>query len=93
MIPPGCRPLNAAGQPLPPSFAHGPRQPLRVEYKQADRTSKQDTTMNHETLPQRDVTIVEVGPRDGLQNERAIVPTETKVAFIEALAEAGGACC
>ncbi len=45
--------------------------------------------MNHETLPQRDVTIVEVGPRDGLQNERGSVPTDVKVAFIEALAEAG----
>lgn len=35
------------------------------------------------------VTVVEVGPRDGLQNEDAIVPTSTKVAFIEALADAG----
>ena len=35
------------------------------------------------------VTVVEVGPRDGLQNERAIVPTAAKVAFIEALAVAG----
>jgi hydroxymethylglutaryl-CoA lyase len=39
-------------------------------------------------LPAR-VTIVEVGPRDGLQNEAALVPTSTKVAFIEALAQAG----
>lgn len=35
------------------------------------------------------VTIVEVGPRDGLQNERAVVPTAAKIAFIEALAAAG----
>jgi hydroxymethylglutaryl-CoA lyase len=35
------------------------------------------------------VRIVEVGPRDGLQNEGALVPTDTKVAFIEALADAG----
>ncbi|MGH7102931.1 MAG: hydroxymethylglutaryl-CoA lyase [Acetobacteraceae bacterium] len=35
------------------------------------------------------VRIVEVGPRDGLQNEQAHVPTETKVALIEALADAG----
>jgi hydroxymethylglutaryl-CoA lyase len=40
------------------------------------------------TLPAR-VRIVEVGPRDGLQNESAHVPTDAKVAFIEALAEAG----
>ncbi len=33
--------------------------------------------------------IVEVGPRDGLQNETATVPTEAKVAFVDALAAAG----
>lgn len=36
-----------------------------------------------------DVTIVEVGPRDGLQNERRTIPTARKVAFIDALAAAG----
>jgi hydroxymethylglutaryl-CoA lyase len=35
------------------------------------------------------VTIVEVGPRDGLQNEKALVPTATKVAFIDRLTAAG----
>jgi len=35
------------------------------------------------------VTVVEVGPRDGLQNEAAIVPTAAKVRFIEILAAAG----
>jgi hydroxymethylglutaryl-CoA lyase len=35
------------------------------------------------------VTVVEVGPRDGLQNEAAIVPTAAKVRFIEMLAAAG----
>ncbi|HEX9712429.1 MAG TPA: hydroxymethylglutaryl-CoA lyase [Actinomycetota bacterium] len=35
------------------------------------------------------VTIVEVGPRDGLQNESVQVPTEAKVAFIDALTAAG----
>ena len=39
------------------------------------------------TFPER-VTVVEVGPRDGLQNEKSIVPTELKIAFIEALAAA-----
>jgi isopropylmalate/homocitrate/citramalate synthase len=33
--------------------------------------------------------VVEVGPRDGLQNEAAIVPTAAKVRFIEMLAAAG----
>ncbi len=35
------------------------------------------------------VKIVEVGPRDGLQNEKRIVPLEVKVEFIERLGEAG----
>jgi hydroxymethylglutaryl-CoA lyase len=33
--------------------------------------------------------IVEVGPRDGLQNETATVPTNAKVAFVNALSGAG----
>ena len=32
---------------------------------------------------------MEVGPRDGLQNEKATVPTEVKVALIDMLADAG----
>jgi hydroxymethylglutaryl-CoA lyase len=36
-----------------------------------------------------EVTIVEVGPRDGLQNEPTPVPLAAKVALVEALAEAG----
>src|SRR5271169_6574755 len=39
-------------------------------------------------LPQR-VCMVEVGPRDGLQNEQAIVPTEVKVGLIDRLTDAG----
>jgi hydroxymethylglutaryl-CoA lyase len=35
------------------------------------------------------VTITEVGPRDGLQNERAAVPTASKIAFVDALTAAG----
>lgn len=35
------------------------------------------------------VTIVEVGPRDGLQNETAAVATEHKVAFVDRLSAAG----
>ncbi len=37
----------------------------------------------------RAVRIVEVGPRDGLQNESGVVPPDTKITFIEALARAG----
>lgn len=37
----------------------------------------------------RRVRIVEVGPRDGLQNEKAIVPLEAKRAFLRDLAASG----
>lgn len=37
----------------------------------------------------KSVRIVEVGPRDGLQNESTIVPTEKKAEFIRLLAAAG----
>ena len=37
----------------------------------------------------RSVRIVEVGPRDGLQNEQTTVPTETKIALIDRLSESG----
>ena len=40
------------------------------------------------TLPPR-VRLVEVGPRDGLQNEHATIPADDKVAFIDQLSEAG----
>lgn len=35
------------------------------------------------------VKIVEVGPRDGLQNEKSMVPAEVKVALIDRLTDAG----
>ena len=40
------------------------------------------------TYPKR-VTIYEVGPRDGLQNEQSSVPTEAKVKYIDMLSESG----
>ena len=40
-------------------------------------------------IPVDSVTIVEVGPRDGLQNEKVTIPTEAKVEYITALADAG----
>ena len=39
-------------------------------------------------LPSR-VKIVEVSPRDGLQNEKEFVPTDVKVELIDRLAAAG----
>ncbi|MGN9788763.1 hydroxymethylglutaryl-CoA lyase [Nonomuraea sp. ZG12] len=45
------------------------------------------------SYPMRDlphqVTVHEVGPRDGLQNEAAIVPVEVKAEFVDRLADAG----
>ncbi|KAF9425929.1 hypothetical protein BGZ76_003017 [Entomortierella beljakovae] len=37
----------------------------------------------------RFVKIVEVGPRDGLQNEKTIIPAETKIDFINRLSNTG----
>ncbi len=37
----------------------------------------------------RAVRLVEVGPRDGLQNEQAVVSTDVKVALIDLLSDAG----
>ncbi|GAA1040144.1 hydroxymethylglutaryl-CoA lyase [Virgisporangium ochraceum] len=39
--------------------------------------------------PPSAVEIVEVGPRDGLQNESTLVSTAAKIAYIEALVDAG----
>jgi hydroxymethylglutaryl-CoA lyase len=46
------------------------------------------TTRPQSRLP-RAVRLVEVGPRDGLQNEQAIVPTDVKVRLIDMLTDAG----
>ncbi|KZX51341.1 hydroxymethylglutaryl-CoA lyase [Halioglobus sp. HI00S01] len=40
------------------------------------------------SMPER-VTLVEVGPRDGLQNEAGTIPLETKLTLLDDLAEAG----
>jgi hydroxymethylglutaryl-CoA lyase len=46
------------------------------------------TVVRAEGLPER-VTIYEVGPRDGLQNEKALVPTGAKAEFVRRLVAAG----
>ena len=40
-------------------------------------------------MTDRAVRIYEVGPRDGLQNEATPIPTESKIEFVDALADAG----
>ena len=37
----------------------------------------------------RQIFIREVGPRDGLQNARQLMPTDAKKAWVKAIAEAG----
>ncbi len=41
-----------------------------------------------DSVPKR-VRVVEVGPRDGLQNEKAQIPTDAKIRFIDLLSAAG----
>jgi hydroxymethylglutaryl-CoA lyase len=45
--------------------------------------------MDLHSLQGRRITVVEVGPRDGLQNERASVSTGDKVEFVNRLSDAG----
>jgi hydroxymethylglutaryl-CoA lyase len=45
--------------------------------------------LNAAALEGRPVTVVEVGPRDGLQNERTLVPTADKIEFVNRLSAAG----
>lgn len=45
--------------------------------------------MSPSAAESRQVRIVEVGPRDGLQNERVFIDTDAKVRFVETLADAG----
>ncbi|POI35738.1 hypothetical protein CIB84_000505 [Bambusicola thoracicus] len=50
-----------------------------------DTTRRQVSTA---AFPQR-VKVVEVGPRDGLQNEKSVVPTPVKIRLIDMLSETG----
>jgi isopropylmalate/homocitrate/citramalate synthase len=40
-------------------------------------------------MPPKKVRIIEVGPRDGLQNEPARIPTDVKIRFVDLLTDAG----
>lgn len=53
-----------------------------------NRLREYSTSIHESKLPAR-VKIVEVGPRDGLQNEPVQVPTEVKIEFINKLAKCG----
>src|SRR5204863_1019660 len=66
-------------------------QPRRTEH--GPRDASVDSSLRSEFSEMRihvdSVKIVEVGPRDGLQNEKVTVPAEAKVQYITALADAG----
>jgi hydroxymethylglutaryl-CoA lyase len=49
---------------------------------------KDHVTQSRITLP-KNVKIVEVGPRDGLQNEKTILPSQDKIELINRLTNAG----
>lgn len=53
-----------------------------------DRLDRADAA-TYQGLASDHVVIVEVGPRDGLQNEKASIPTASKIDFINALTASG----
>lgn len=54
----------------------------------AAATRRSYATASDQRLDNR-VKLVEVGPRDGLQNEKTIIPLQTKLELIERLARTG----
>src|SRR5688572_9019089 len=53
------------------------------------RSSSSSSQQRPDMAYPKSVRMVEVGPRDGLQNEAKTVPTAIKVQLIESLADAG----
>src|SRR5215208_3969987 len=61
-----------------------------IGFTQTGGKSKEGATSKEPLLPpQRDVSVGEVGPRDGLQNEASSIPTSVKIAFVNALSASG----
>ena len=63
-----------------------------VLVRRADRRQRRAagrTRINRMNRLPKTVTLFEMGARDGLQNEDAIVPTDAKVRFIDLLSESG----
>ncbi len=52
------------------------------------RRAEQEANMSATQLP-RQVKVIEVGPRDGLQNEKQLVPLATKIELVDRLSAAG----
>lgn len=53
------------------------------------RRSLVATTRNYATAASNVVNIVEVGPRDGLQNEKSLIPVSVKAELVTRLGRAG----
>lgn len=60
---------------------------LRALSTATDPTPNQTNPQKHPTSNR--VRLVEVGPRDGLQNEKKTIPLTTKIELIEKLAKTG----
>ena len=58
-------------------------------YKKHDYRLRAYSASTVQGQQQSHVRLVEVGPRDGLQNEKQSVPLETKLSLIERLASTG----
>ncbi|XP_064411467.1 3-hydroxy-3-methylglutaryl-CoA lyase, cytoplasmic isoform X4 [Latimeria chalumnae] len=61
---------------------------IREHFRTAEKLEHQEQVGVKTGLPEY-IKIVEVGPRDGLQNEKMVVPTSVKIELINQLAEAG----
>ena len=48
----------------------------------------EDHAIRRPHLPER-VTVYEVGPRDGLQNEKETLPVEVRASFVDRLTDSG----
>lgn len=65
------------------------RSVLKPMLRQAVNLPVRGLTARSQWKDKVDVKVVEVGPRDGLQNEAKIVPTDVKVEFVNMLSNTG----
>ncbi len=66
--------------------------PLRPWVRRTSSISRGSLKSSFSTIPRRraeEVRIVEVGPRDGLQNEKKSISLKTKLQLLERLAKTG----
>lgn len=66
-----------------------PRQRLLVSTRYLRRFATASDLRNPRQVSDNHVRLVEVGPRDGLQNEKKSIPPATKIALVEKLAKTG----